>query len=91
MGLRDALRRRYYRFLDDEDRAFVHALLGRHLEHTGSTVAERILTGWVTQVSSFRKVMPRDYKRVLTVLAEADAAGLPEDERLAKVMAVAHG
>jgi glutamate synthase (NADPH/NADH) large chain len=43
------------------------------------------------EVSRFRKVMPDDYKRVLTVMREAEVAGLSDDETMAKVMEAAHG
>jgi hypothetical protein len=39
----------------------------------------------------FRKVMPRDYRRVLDVMTAAEADGLPEEETLGRVMAAAHG
>ena len=35
--------------------------------------------------------MPTDYKRVLTVMRESEAAGLTEDETVAKVMEASHG
>jgi hypothetical protein len=35
--------------------------------------------------------MPEDFRRVLTVMREAEAAGLSEDETLVKVMESAHG
>jgi hypothetical protein len=35
--------------------------------------------------------MPTDYKRVLRVMAEAEAEGLDEDETLHRVMEAAHG
>ncbi|MEM1335541.1 MAG: glutamate synthase-related protein, partial [Actinomycetota bacterium] len=53
--------------LDDDDRAFVHDVVTRHRELTGSAVADAVLSSWPVEVSKFRKVMPRDYKRVLTV------------------------
>ena len=34
------------------------------------------------------KVMPRDYRRVLEAMREAEAAGIPVDEA---IMAAAHG
>ena len=65
--------------LSDEDRAFLHDTVLRHRELTGSTVAAAILNSWAVDVSKFRKVMPTDYKRVLTVIADSEAAGLDED------------
>jgi glutamate synthase (NADPH/NADH) large chain len=45
--------------------------LGRSSNATGSdrsTVAEQVLLGWSTEAPHFRKVMPKDYRRVLAVL-----------------------
>ncbi len=72
--------------LDEADRAFLHETLTQHLAHTGSAVAERMLTAWATEVSMFRKVMPTDYKRVLTVMAAAEAEGVTEEETTRRVM-----
>ena len=77
--------------LSAEDRDWLRATVERHRELTGSDVADRILGQWESEVESFRKVMPQDYKRVLAVMAEATAEGLSEDETLTRVMAAAHG
>ena len=57
--------------LDDDDAALVRELITRHVDHTASTLGQRMLDGWTATRASFVKVMPRDYKRVL--LAEARA------------------
>jgi glutamate synthase domain-containing protein 3 len=54
-------------------------------------VAEHVLASWASEVAHFRKVMPNDYKRVLTVLAEAERDGLSEGEALDRVMAASRG
>jgi glutamate synthase (NADPH/NADH) large chain len=77
--------------LNDADREWLRATVERHRELTGSDVADRLLTQWQSEVSSFRKVMPEDYKRVLAVMDEASASGLSEEETLNRVMASAHG
>jgi glutamate synthase (NADPH) large chain len=77
--------------LDDDDREFLRSTIGRHLEYTDSAVAKRMLASWNVEVSRFRKVMPVDYKRVLSVMKESEAAGLSEDETVAKVMEAARG
>jgi glutamate synthase domain-containing protein 3 len=62
--------------LDDaEEIAFVRGLVRRHVEHTGSTYAARILETWIDQQPRFVRVMPRDYKRVLLAEARAKAEG----------------
>jgi glutamate synthase (NADPH/NADH) large chain len=75
--------------LDDDDRDFLRSTLERHLELTDSAVAKRMLASWNVEVSRFRKVMPVDFKRVLTVMKESEAAGLSEEETVAKVMEAA--
>ncbi len=77
--------------LDDTDRDFLMATVTRHRDLTGSAVAERILADWDAALSSFRKVMPRDYKRVLTVIADSEAAGLDEAQTVDKIMEAARG
>jgi len=77
--------------LSDLDREWLRATVERHRELTGSEVADGLLTQWESEVDSFRKIMPKDFKRVLSVMEEAAASGLSEDETLARVMASAHG
>jgi glutamate synthase (NADPH/NADH) large chain len=74
--------------LDDEDRAFLRATVDRHLEETGSAVAARLLADWESSVERFVKVMPKDFKRVLAAMAEAESSGQSVDEA---VMAASHG
>ena len=50
---------------DPEDIALLRQLIEDHLEYTGSTPAAKILADWDGSIARFRKVMPRDYRRVL--------------------------
>ncbi len=77
--------------LNDGDREWLRTTVERHRELTGSDVADRLLTQWESEVESFRKVMPQDFKRVLTVMEEAAASGWTEEVTLERVMASAHG
>jgi len=77
--------------LHDDDREFLRTTVEQHRELTGSKVAERLLDAWESEVEAFRKVMPKDYRRVLAVMAEAKAAGLSEAETDVKVMEASHG
>ncbi len=75
----------------DDDRLFVRTLRRtprRAHRLDGGGPAAR---AWVSEASAFRKVMPRDYRRVLDVMQAAEADGVPEDEALGRVMAAAHG
>jgi glutamate synthase (NADPH) large chain len=75
--------------LDDADLTFLEDTIRRHRDLTGSDVAARILADWVVASTSFRKVMPKDYQRVLTVIAESEAAGLDEAQTVDRIMEAA--
>jgi glutamate synthase (NADPH/NADH) large chain len=74
--------------LDADDDEWLRGTLRSHVDETGSTVADRLLDRWHTEVRRFKKVMPRDYKRVLEAARIAEEAGLNVDEA---IMAAAHG
>ena len=74
-----------------EDEEWLRAAIARHGSFTESAIAERILAAWTVEVSRFRKVMPRDYKRVLTVQAESAAEGLTQEQTDDRVMEAARG
>jgi glutamate synthase (ferredoxin) len=58
-----------------EDIDLVLSLIRRHVDYTSSTLGARVLRDWEQQVQRFVKIMPRDYKRVLTAQARAAAVG----------------
>jgi glutamate synthase (NADPH) large chain len=71
-----------------EDLELVKNLITRHLHHTGSQFAARVLRDWSDALPLFSKVMPRDYKRVLTAQRRAEAEGrVPEFAELVGVRA----
>jgi glutamate synthase (NADPH/NADH) large chain len=69
----------------------LRTVVRRHLEETGSPVAEALLADWPAALARFTEVMPGDYKRVLEARAEAVEEGLDEDEAAARIMEVLHG
>ncbi|MEU4095629.1 glutamate synthase large subunit [Streptomyces sp. NPDC026673] len=77
--------------LDADDIKWLHDVVRRHQEETGSTVAERLLADWGHTLTRFGKVMPRDYKAVLAAKNAAEQAGLSESETVAKMMEAANG
>ncbi len=66
--------------LTDEDRDFLTTTLTRHRDETGSTVAQSLLDAGEAGLARIGKVMPRDYKRVLTAQAEAEREGRDVNE-----------
>ena len=68
--------------MDDSDRETLLDLVRRHLDETGSVVAEHLLGSWETAVDDFVKVMPKDYKRVLLAKREAEEKGTDVTEAI---------
>ncbi len=74
--------------LDDEDVQWLHDILVAHVGATDSAPAQRILADWPDEQKNFVKVMPRDFKRVLEAIAEAERTGEDVDHA---IMAAARG
>ncbi|ODQ85239.1 glutamate synthase large subunit [Mycolicibacterium holsaticum] len=77
--------------LDDEDLAWLQDMIGAHVDATDSAVGQRILDDWSTNVKHFTKVMPRDYRRVLEAIADAERTGADENGIAEAIMAAAGG
>jgi glutamate synthase domain-containing protein 3 len=72
-----------------DDIEVVRDLIRRHVMYTGSDHAARILDAWSETQGLFVKIMPRDYKRVLTAQAVAASEGRPVE--FADLVGVARG
>ncbi|MER7818774.1 glutamate synthase large subunit [Streptomyces sp. NPDC096153] len=76
----------------DTDREWLHDVVRRHHEETGSTVAEKLLADWPAAADRFSKIIPTTYKAVLAAKDAAELAGLSERETTEKMMeAATHG
>ncbi|MFD0511144.1 glutamate synthase large subunit [Streptomyces aureus] len=75
--------------LDDTDKQWLHDVVRRHSEETGSTVAEKLLAEWTVAVDRFSKIIPSTYKAVLAAKDAAERAGLSESETTEKMMEAA--
>jgi glutamate synthase (ferredoxin) len=62
--------------------AEVKKLVTQHLNHTKSPRAQQLLDEWDLTVPKFVKVMPNDYKRMLSFIDRAQAQGLTGDEAI---------
>ncbi len=86
-GLREAVEE-----LTDDDGTWLHDVVRRHQEETGSTVAAALLADWDAALARFSKVVPATYKAVLAARDAAERAGLSESETHEKMMeAATHG
>src|SRR5882724_2167711 len=68
--------------LAERDLQEVEEMLKRHAVYTRSARAWQLLALWQETAPKFVKVMPRDYRRVLEAIEEAEAKGLVGDEAL---------
>jgi glutamate synthase domain-containing protein 3 len=50
---------------DPVDQAILKEMVEGHLLHTGSEKARDLLKVWDKSLANFKKIMPRDYRRVL--------------------------
>lgn len=79
--------------LDEEDQRIVQDLLTRHVEETGSPLAQRLLADPKATLERITKVLPRNYDAVLTARSEALDEGLDADGDAAwqKILEVTSG
>ncbi|MCX5196725.1 glutamate synthase large subunit [Streptomyces sp. NBC_00249] len=78
--------------LSDTDKQWLHDVVRRHEEETGSTVAAKLLADWDASAARFSKIIPTTYKAVLAAKDAAELAGLSESETTEKMMeAATHG
>ncbi|MFG2567423.1 glutamate synthase large subunit [Streptomyces sp. NPDC048567] len=74
------------------DKQWLHDVVRRHQEETGSTVAGKLLAEWDSSnggASRFSKIIPSTYKAVLAAKDAAELAGLSEQETTEKMMEAA--
>ena len=62
--------------LGEQDEAELMAILRQHAEETESVPARELLGDWARSAGRFTKVMPKDYKRVMQLQAQAVEQGL---------------
>lgn len=58
--------------VDEDDARWLHEMIAKHFEYTGSSVAKFLLDDIENQLRNFVKVFPKDYKRVLTERKERE-------------------
>jgi glutamate synthase domain-containing protein 3 len=68
--------------LDAEDLEWLPGMIQAHVDATDSAVGRRILADWKGELKHFVKVMPRDFKRVLQAIADAERNGQDVDEAI---------
>ena len=65
---------------DPQDAAELRALIQAHAEATGSPRAKAILAEFEGYLPRFKKILPRDYDRMLHAIAAYEAQGMGREE-----------
>jgi glutamate synthase domain-containing protein 3 len=68
--------------MDADDIEWLGGMIQAHVDATDSVVGQRVLSDWENELKNFVKVMPRDFKRVLVAIAEAERTGADVDEAI---------
>jgi glutamate synthase (ferredoxin) len=69
---------------ETEDEMLVKQMIEEHLKYTGSDRAAEILNNWQDYKAKFIRVMPRDYQRMISAIADFEAQGLSREDALMK-------
>ena len=65
---------------DKHDKSLLKAIIEKHVSETGSELGKKILEDWERYSQCFKKIVPRDYNKMLALIAEAESRGLNHDE-----------
>jgi len=68
--------------LEDDDQNELKSMIEKHYTHTNSDLAKKILDTWSESFSKFVKVMPNDYKRMLSTIKKVEASGITGEKAL---------
>lgn len=66
------------------DEEQLQVMIQKHLDHTKSAVAKRILNCFGEQVTKFKKVIPHDYQHMVDMINNYQKQGLTEEEAQTK-------
>ena len=62
------------------DKEVLEELLNKHYTYTDSDVAKKILSNLDEELSNFKKIVPKDYEKITTLIQELKSKGYHEDE-----------
>ena len=66
-------------------------LLKNHYKYTNSDVAQKILSNLDHELSNFKKIVPKDYEKITTLIQELKAKGYHNDEASLMAFEQVHG
>lgn len=69
-----------YEVTGKADKEVLEELLNKHCTYTDSDVAKKILSNLDEELSNFKKIVPKDYEKITTLIQELKSKGYHEDE-----------
>lgn len=69
-----------YEVTGKADKEVLEELLNKHYTYTDSDVAKKILSNLDEESSNFKKIVPKDYEKITTLIQELKTKGYHEDE-----------
>ncbi len=66
--------------IEKHDLEELRSLIAQHVEATGSEKGKAILADFQHSAASFKKILPRDYDRILKAIAQSEERGMSHDE-----------
>lgn len=69
-----------YEVTGKADKEVLIDLLTKHYQYTDSDVAKKILSNLDEELSNFKKIVPKDYEKITTLIQELKSKGYHEDE-----------
>lgn len=69
-----------YEVIGKADKEVLEELLNKHYTYTDSDVAKKILSNLDEELSNFKKIVPKDYEKITTLIQELKTKGYHEDE-----------
>lgn len=69
-----------YEVTGKADKEVLEELLNKHYTYTDSDVAKKILSNLDEELSNFKKIVPKDYEKITTLIQELKTKGYREDE-----------
>lgn len=68
--------------LGDNDIERLKDLIEEHVKSTESTLGKEILNNWDEDIKYFKKIVPSDYKKIITLIDKKKAEGLNHEDAL---------
>ncbi len=65
---------------EKSDAAELRELIERHVAETGSPRGRAVLENWEEKLPLFKKIIPNDYRRMLTAIWQLEEKGIPREQ-----------